>query len=201
MRQKGDLSARITETTITRDQCIDIIYPQVDLKDQAVEARINQLITQEVYAQIPPGEECEMTVYGRYEINVNEKGVLSLNLQFFRMPPMAANGLNIQKSINVDLATGKNYQLVELFKSNSHYKLRLNEMIRQQIEEQGLSLIKEFNGISDYEDYYLTEDALVVYFQELEYTIHADGIPEFVIPYSKIDDITREDALIGKLLA
>lgn len=196
----GDLSAQIREVTLQAEECVDVVYPEVELRNQAVANRINAEITRQVNA-LSQSDNCQINVTGRYEVNVNEKGVLSINLQFYRIPVMAANGLNIQKSINVALATGKNYRLNELFRSDSHYRIRLNEIIKRQIEERDIPMIKEFTGISDYEDYYLTEDSLVVYFQELEYTIHAYGIPEFVIPYRLIDDIIREDALIGMLLS
>lgn len=199
MSIKGESSAKITEITLPGEECLNVVYPQVELRNEAVADRINREITRHVNA-LSQTDNCQINVTGKYEVNLNEKGVLSINLQFYRIPVMAANGRNIQKSINVDLASGKNYRLNELFRSDSHYKIRLNKIINKQIQEQNIPLIKDFNGISDYEDYYLTKDNLVIYFQELEYTPHYIGIPEFPIPYGLIDDIIREDALIGKIL-
>lgn len=200
MSTKGEASAKISEVTLQGPECLNVVYPQVELKNQAVATRINKEITRQVNA-LSQTDNCQINVTGKYEVTLNEKGVLSINLQFYRIPVMAANGLNIQRSINVDLATGKNYRLNELFRSNSHYRVRLNKLIKKQIQQQAIPLIKEFKGISDYEDYYLTPNSLVLYFQELEYTPHYYGIPEFAIPYRVIDDIIREDALIGKILA
>lgn len=193
--------AQIAEHKID-DQCINITYPQVyRLKDKTVESKINELILELVHRQIP-SEGCNTyaEIYGNYEVKLNEKGILSINLQFYTIRKNAANGLNVQKSINVDLATGRNYQLYELFKRNSNYRLRINKIIARQIQAQNLHLIKDFDGITDFEDYYLTNNALVIYFQELEYTIHAEGIPEFVIPYTRIKNLIAPDGLIGRLV-
>jgi len=201
MSCKGDIVAKITENKI-ENRCTNITYPQVEgLKNKTVQDKINEVIRKEVNYQIPP-EGCSefAEIFGKYEVALNEKGILSINLQFYTIRHHAANGLNVQKSINVDLESGKVYQLYELFKRNSNYRTFLNKMIKEQIKEQNLHLIKEFKGISDYEDFYLTENALVIYFQELEYTIHAEGIPEFVIPYLKIRNLISDESPIARFI-
>jgi len=60
--------------------------------------------------------------------------------------------------------------------------------------------LKKFNRISDNEDFYLTDNALVICFQLYEYTPYYVGIPEFVIPYSRIRNLIREDGSIGRIL-
>ncbi|AQS60034.1 DUF3298 and DUF4163 domain-containing protein [Desulforamulus ferrireducens] len=199
MGRKNNLTAVITDEKLV-DQCTDITYPRVSgLKNKAVQTEINELIEEQVN-KVLPKDNCQTSTFGKYEVKLNQKGLLSLVLYFYTIPEQAANGLNIQKSITVDLATGKVYELEDLFKPGSRYRMVLNNIIRQQIEEKGLTLIREFTGITDNEDFYLTEDSLVVYFQELEYTIHADGTPEFVIPYQRIEHLLRSDSPILRLL-
>ncbi|WP_347488837.1 DUF3298 and DUF4163 domain-containing protein [Desulfoscipio sp. XC116] len=183
------------------NNCINITYPQVTgLDNLEVQEHINLLIRKQVEFLIPR-ESCNIyaEIFGKYEVAVNKNDILSLNLQFYTIRKQAANGLNQQKSITVDLTTGKSYLLYELFRKNSNYRMVLDRMIRQQIEEQGLHLIKEFNGITDDQEYYLTENSLVIYFRELEYTIHAEGIPKFPIPYFRIRNLIDVDGPIGKL--
>ncbi|SHK63073.1 DUF3298 and DUF4163 domain-containing protein [Desulforamulus aeronauticus] len=199
MVSKNNHTAIITDEKLV-DQCTDITYPQVSgLTNKTVQADINRLINAQVN-KILPKDNCQTSTFGKYEVKLNEQGLLSIVLYFYTIREQAANGLNIQKSITVDLATGKVYELHDLFKPGSRYKMVLDKMIRQQIQEQGLTLIKEFTGITDNQDFYLTKDALVIYFQELAYTIHADGTPEFVIPYQKIDQLIRQDGPIARLL-
>ncbi|GAB6181644.1 hypothetical protein JCM14036_29630 [Desulfotomaculum defluvii] len=193
--------AIITDNRI-ENQCTDIIYPQVSgLKNQVAQQKINDAITRIVQRQIPQ-EGCEVyaEIYGRYEVEVNKNGILSIKFNFYTIRHMAANGLDVQKSITANLETGEIYQLHDLFKSNSHYRVTLNRIIDQQIKEKDINLLTPFPGVSDYDEYYLTEDSLVLYWQELEYTAHYLGTIEFVIPYIRIRNIISEDGPIGILL-
>ncbi|MTI85559.1 MAG: DUF3298 and DUF4163 domain-containing protein [Firmicutes bacterium] len=201
MKERGDNAAQIAEKMIV-NECTHITYPQVvNLRDSAAQNKINEAIERQVYSLIPP-EGCDVwgEIFGKYRVTLNDRGILSVNIQFYKIRQHAANGLNMQKSVTADLDTGKVYKLYELFKRNSDYRIVLNKMIREQIKEKNLHLIKEFKGIDDYQDFYLTEDALVIYWQELEYTIHAEGIPEFVIPYEKIQNLISEDSPIVRFI-
>ena len=196
-----NITAEITEEKIS-NQCTDVIYPQVTgLPDRAIEGRINSLIKDTVTRQIPP-EGCDVyrEIYGRYRVGVNRNGILSIILSVYTIRQHAANGLDVQKAITVNLNTGKVYQLHELFKNTSDYRIVISRMIQEQIEERELPLLKEFTGITDYEEYYLTENNLVIYFQEITYFPHSAGIQEFPIPYSQIRNLVRSDSPIGLLL-
>ncbi|SFG84104.1 Protein of unknown function [Desulfotomaculum arcticum] len=185
----ADLKAQITEEKIEHD-CIDITYPQVALNNKSVQREINNLIKRQINFLIPR-EGCSVygQIFGKYRAGVNKNGVLSLVIEFYTIRKQAANGLNVQKSVTVNLETGEVYELHDLFKRTSNYRIVLNKIIKEQIKEKNLHLIKEFQSITDDQDYYLTDNALVIYFQELEYTIHAEGIPEFVIPYTQISNL------------
>lgn len=196
----NNVTAEITEEKIS-NPCTDVIYPQVKgLPDKAVESSINSLIKNTVLGLIPP-EGCEIyhEIYGRYKVAVNRNSILSINLTVYTIREHAANGLDVQKSITVNLDTGKVYQLHDLFKNTSDYRIVISRMIQKQIEERGLPLLKEFTGITDYADYYLTENNLVIYFQEITYFPHSAGIQEFPIPYSRIRNLVKSDSPIRLL--
>ena len=196
-----NLKAIITEEKIS-NQCTDVSYPHISgIKNKPVEDQINEQIRNLVFSLLPD-EGCDVyqTIKGIYKVGVNKHGVLSIRLEVYTFRIHAANGSTVVKSLTTDLATGKTYQLHDLFKLDSDYRIVISNMIQQQIEERELPLIKEFNGITDYENYYLTENNLVIYFQETEYTPHYVGIPEFPIPYSQIRNLINENGPIAKLL-
>ncbi|NLJ76096.1 MAG: DUF3298 and DUF4163 domain-containing protein [Peptococcaceae bacterium] len=196
-----DLSTKISEVQI-ENECTDVVFPQVSgLGNDAVEDKINRLIEERVLAMIPR-EGCDVygDINGDYEVMLNERGILSLKFNVFTIRIHAANGIEEQRSLTVNLETGRLYRLYDLFKRNSNYKSVINEIIREQIEERDIPLIKEFAGIDDYEDYYLTKNNLVIYFQELEFTPHFVGIPEFPIPYSQIKNLIRKDGPIARFI-
>ncbi len=196
-----DLSAAITDIQI-RNECTDVVYPRVSgLPDDAVEDKINRMIQERALAMIPK-EGCGVyqEIKGVYEVTLNDRGILSLKLNVYSIRIHAANGIDEQRSLTVNLETGKEYRLYDLFKRNSDYKTVISNIIRKQIEERNIPLIKEFSGIDDFENYYLTENALVIYFQEIEFTPHYVGIPEFPIPYSQIKNLIRVDGPIARFI-
>ncbi len=196
-----DSAAAITDVHI-KNECTDVVYPRVSgLANDTVEDKINRLIQEQVAAMIPK-EGCDVyqEIKGVYEVTLNDQGILSLKLNVFSIRIHAANGIDEQRSLTVNLETGKEYRLYDLFKRNSSYKTLVSDIIRKQIEERNIPLIKEFTGIDDFEEFYLTNNALVVYFQEIGFTPHYVGIPEFPIPYSQIKNLIREEGPIARFV-
>lgn len=204
----NNLTAQIVEKSIKQGY-MNIVYPQVaGLPDEEVQEQINRLIEEQVYKLIAEQKQwpdsagltiAEMT--GTYKIEVNKNGILSIRFENYTFPEHAAHGLTMVSSITLDLATGKVYTLRDLFQSGTGYLITLNKMIAEQFKERDLPMLKEFNGITIQQDYYLTNNALVIYFQAYEYTPGYVGIPEFEIPYRKIINIINEQGPIGKLLS
>ena len=196
-----DLTAVITDVQI-KNECTDVVYPRVSgLPDDAVEDKINRLIHEQVLAMIPK-EGCDVyqEIKGTYEVELNGRGILSLKFNVYSIRIHAANGIDEQRSLTVNLETGKMYLLYDLFKRDSNYRNVITKIIQEQIQERDIPFIKEFKGIDDYEDFYLTENALVIYFQEIEFTPHYVGIPEFIIPYSQINNLIREEGPIARII-
>ncbi|HCS76852.1 MAG TPA: hypothetical protein DIW05_03745 [Syntrophaceae bacterium] len=54
-------------------------------------------------------------------------------------------------------------------------------------------------AITGQEYFYLTDDSLVIYFQEIEHTPHYVGIPEFIIPFTQIKHLINENGPIAVL--
>lgn len=199
MSNKG-VAAAITENKI-KNECTDVSYPQVaGLKNDNVQSKINQLISRQILDLIPK-EGCRdyETIKGTYEVKLNRDGILSMKFNVYTFRKQAANGLDVQKSITVNLETGKIYQVYDLFKRNSNYRAVITRLIKEQIKERDLPLIKEFKGIGDNESFYLTNNALVIYFQEIEFTPHYVGIPEFIIPFNQIKSLINKEGPIARL--
>lgn len=199
--------AQIAEERI-RQNGINIVYPQVaGLPDPEVQDRINRTIKNAVNRLIASQRQWpdaagleigEMT--GTYKIGVNKNGILSVRLENFIYPTGAAHGLTMVKSVTVDLKTGKVYTLKDLFQRGADYILTLNKMIAEQFRKRDLPMVNEFKGITVNQDYYLTPQKLVIYFQIYEYTPYYVGIPEFPIPYRQIINYINEQGPIGRLV-
>jgi len=195
-----DVTATIVEIQI-QNPCTNVKYPQVELHNYLVQAHINDLIKEQVFYLIP-GDGCEVyeEIYGTYKIGVNKNSVLSVVLDVYTFRWHAANGLDVQKSVTASLQTGESYSFESLFKPGSNYKEVIDRIILKQIKEREIPTIGDFPGVSPNQEYYLTDKALVVYYQEIQFTPHYVGIPEFPIPYTDIEDIVRKDGPIGRLM-
>ena len=195
-----DITATIVEIQI-QNPCTNVKYPQVKLNNYLVEAHINDLIKEQVFYLIP-GEGCDVyeEIFGTYKISVNRSSILSVVLDVYTFRWHAANGLDVQKSVTANLQNGEAYYFYNLFKPDSDYKAVIDAIILKQIEEQQLPLLTPFPGVTDDQEYYLTDKALVVYYQEIQFTPHYVGIPEFTIPYAEIEPIVKKDGPIGKLM-
>ena len=128
-------------------------------------------------------------------------GILSLRFEAYYYPEMAAHGVTGVSSVTLDLKTGHEYEFYQLFGKGSNYQAVLNQIIQAQIVASQIPLLKPFAGVGPDEDYYLTPDSLVIYYQPYVYTPGAYGVLEFTIPYSQIGGIIDPDGPIGRILA
>jgi len=179
-----------------------LMLPRVQgLRNQRVQSRINSVIQAEL------GRVLRELGYGRSDVNVypsftnttNGNGVSSSYTDIYGYTYGAAHGLTIRRSFTFNLANGRLYQLSDLFAPNSDYIERISNIIKEQIEEQDLPLIRPFERISPNQGYYLEAYDLVIYFQVYEYTPYVIGIPEFRIPYSAIADILAPNSPIRRI--
>lgn len=209
MREMADVTGKFPvriETASHVAPNVQIYYPQVaGLADHRVQERINrriiadteQLYRQQLAVQIQGNTE----MLGYYEIKTNERGVLSLiQVNYAYTPPMA-HGMTFAKSLTFSVATGKAYELSELFKPGSPYVERISGNIREQIRQRELPTLHDFTAIRPDQDYYIADKALVVYFQLYEITPYYVGLPMFPISVYALQDIIAEDAPLGAMAA
>lgn len=177
-------------------------YPRAVNLNSKVRSKINSAIKRAAFAAIPdydPGTSISEAV-SSYKTTVNMKGVLSLRFEDYFYPEMAAHGVTGVSSVTLDLKTGREYEFYQLFRKGTNYQTEINQIIQAQIIAEQIPLLKPFTGVGPDEDYYLTPDSLVVYYQPYEYTPGAYGVLEFKIPYSQITGIIDPEGPIGKIL-
>jgi hypothetical protein len=88
--------------------------------------------------------------------------------------------------------------LSDLFKENDAYKLRLTSIVKKQISErakdQDTMFYPDANPeINEDSNFYISKDALVLYFHPYEIAAYAAGFPEFTIKFNEIIDIINTD--------
>jgi len=187
-----NIVAGILHEAVVRPPNIRVDFPQVMLPDKAVQNEVNRLIRALVdIMMLRQGADDPNLgeMVGTFAVRLNEKSLLSIYFENFAIMRMAANGLTIAEALTVDLETGEVYQLNDLFIRHSPYRFKINNIILAEIAAGNLPTIAPFPGITDDQEYYQTPSALVIFFQELEFTPHFVGIPRFVIPYAVLSNL------------
>lgn len=182
---------------------LHVKYPKVSgLSNPFAQQKINQTIQDLLFTMIKDqgftNPQTEITA--TYHVRVNKNGILSLSFEVYAYTAMAAHGTTVMKSLTFNLETGKVYLFPDLFKEGSNYPALINAKIKQDIRDKQIQLISPFQSIAPNQEYYLTEHALVVYFQLYEFTPYAYGIPEFPISYTLLRNTINPYGPIPKVM-
>ncbi len=136
---------------------------------------------------------------GTFEIKNNQRGVLSLSLLNYTFTG-GAHGNTLQRSLTFDVENGRSYKLGDLFKPGSNYRQRLDAIIQAQIKARNLPLLGDYPGITEDQDFYIADKALVVYFPLYAIVPYAWGFPYFPISVYEIEDIIDEEGPLGQMV-
>lgn len=135
--------------------------------------------------QISRGIKAE--AYFNYKVKYNQKGLISIVFYDY-LYSGGAHGLTVQSSYTFDLNTGEKYEIKDFFKGNSDYVTLISSEVKKQIKEREMIALVPFDSIKADQDFYLSNNAVVVYFQAYEYFPYSDGIPEFAVDYSLMEE-------------
>ena len=132
-------------------------------------------------------------IYYDYKVKYNQKGFISIVFLDY-LYSGGAHGLTVQSSYTFDLKTGKEYKLKDLFKNDTDYVSMISSEVKKQMEEREMTgYLPPFEAIRADQDFYLSNNELVVYFQAYEYAPYAAGIPEFDIGFPLIKKLLNPD--------
>jgi len=191
-----DTAIQFSESHVKTDST-DVVFPVIlKLSTESLQNTINSLISNKAFesknkAELKGRGFEKMNQYVRYEITYNIFPLLSIlfdeSVDFF-----GAHPANAVRSITLDVTDGKIYRLQDLFKPDVDYKIKLNEIAAKIIEEREYILLMDYEGIEENQEFYVTENEIVIYYQEYIYTTHAEGALFISIPYSEISDIMKK---------
>lgn len=133
----------------------------------------------------------QFEAYVDYEVTYNRNCALSLYFDQYEYAG-GAHGLTIRSSDSWNIQKSKKIELADLFPVKNHLKEQLAGIIIARIDEGNQK--EESIYFEDYaklvrdtfkiNNFYLTPEGLVIYFQEYDIAPYSSGLPTFVIPYS-----------------
>lgn len=162
--------------------------------EKSLQAEVEEYVKEAQAADFPIRN---FSLYSRFQQGYLNSRILSLTVNYYQYTG-GAHGITDRRPYNIDLGTGQDLALKDLFGTNFDYDSIINKEISRQINNNKEIYFEGdmgFQGISEDQDYYLQDDALVVYFQQYEIAPYAVGIPEFVIPLSLFGENFRTDLL------
>ncbi|SHJ74040.1 protein of unknown function [Clostridium cavendishii DSM 21758] len=205
-----DVRVTVTSKEIKEDLTYihqDVTYPVVNInKYKEAQEKINKKIGGDIeswrvdlnksakqyendYKDIQ-GELIPFEIVSKYKVALNKDNILSIPVDYYQYTG-GAHGLTIRNGYNFAVNTGTLLSLGDLFKDNYNYIKIINNNIKNQIAKNPEEYFDNgavFKTIKVNQDFYLTEDALIIYFQLYEIAPYVGGIREFKIPYSEIKE-------------
>lgn len=192
----------IKKTSETRELKLSLQYPELTgLENSQVEKKLNskfaglareagdrglQAGKMMIEEQLARGMKAE--AFYDYRVEYNQKGIISIAFLDY-IYSGGAHGLTVQSSYTIDLKTGTVYELKDVFKAGTDYVSIISSEVKKQMGEREMTgYLPPFEAIRPDQDFFLSNNGLVVYFQAYEYTPYAAGIPEFEFGFSSISE-------------
>jgi len=130
---------------------------------------------------------------GTYEVARLDDGLASFRVRQSRFFAGAAHPGAVLITYNYDLRTGKRLALADLFTAGSPYLAKLTELSRQLLAAQpGFSDLQSFvqpgtePTTENFDGWTLTDQDLVIFFDEYQVAPYAMGMPHVSIPYGSL---------------
>lgn len=186
-----------TVTVVSQEETnekVELAYPQIQgLPKTEVQDKFNQAIREEIEGFIAKLNTPDHSGKVSYKTEYNDHYLLSVTLTELFYVKYAAHPMSYLRSFTVNTKTGEIYKFKNIFKQGTGYTDKINLIVNQQIAERQMPLLKPFKGIDDNQEFYLSSDGLVIYYQLYEYTPYFYGFPKLTIPYVQIGDMLKDD--------
>lgn len=171
-----------------------VYYPQIEgMRNKTAQQSVNQKLKElSQIKEINSDEQLDYSYTGDFSIEFFKKNLLVLEMNAYEYHFGAAHGMPTKIYAHVDLVSGKVYELKDLFKPGADYVKVLSDIIGNQIKndpQYSYVFPDTYKGIAADQPFYVSQDALHIYFAPYEIAPYAAGFPTFKIPFSQISNI------------
>lgn len=132
---------------------------------------------------------------GDFKVGYLNDGFLSIPIRYYYFTG-GAHGMSFQETTNVNLQTGRDFALPDLFLPDYDYRQVIREEVIRQMEADPWVYFQESLidlEITSEQPFYLTTQGVVVYFGLYEIAPYSSGIREFTIPFAHLWDGLQPD--------
>lgn len=141
------------------------------------------------------------TALSEYKVSYNKNNLISISITNYEYTG-GAHGSADTRNYTIDMKTGKELTLKDIFKEKADFKEIINKEIENKIKIQTESgEFSYFDGemgfksISENQSFYIKDGKLVIHFGLYEIAPYASGMPEFEIPFLNLKNIIKSEIL------
>ncbi len=203
LREAMDLSSNIRNVSIAPSS-FKVDYPIIEgLQNENIQSNINGSIIEKLNSMFNsavflPEQTNFNEIVSSYILSLQRNGLISI-LFYLYTNTMGGNENTVYSSLIIDANTGQEYDLEDLFNPSSNFRERLSQLAVQRARAENIPFTENFEGNIENQQFYLTPDALVLFYQPGEYTPASYGLFEIAIPYSDIKDLFSQANPISRM--
>ncbi|WP_328803920.1 WG repeat-containing protein [Paenibacillus glycinis] len=180
-----------------------VYYPEVEgIADAAGQRAVNAKLKEMSQVKpIPANQQLDYAYSGDFEVGFYKQQLLELELTGYNFPFGAAHGMPTRTYAIIDLTSGRMFALKDLFKPGSDYVKVLSDIVGKQIKEDpqySYVFPDAYKGIRPDQPFFVTANALHLYFQPYEIAPYAAGFPTFTIPFTQFGNILDTEGAFWK---
>ena len=141
--------------------------------------------------QLPTAIKASLIFMADFEVFRNDTDFVSLTQQVYQYTG-GAHGMTWQIGHTIELTTGRLLMLADLFLPEANFAERLSQFVRAEGAARQLPMW-DFKGVDRQSAFYLSDDGIVLFFQQYEVAPYSAGIIKMQIPYRQVADILRQE--------
>ncbi|HPU62931.1 MAG TPA: DUF3298 and DUF4163 domain-containing protein [Mobilitalea sp.] len=130
-------------------------------------------------------------VYADFTVTYNRDCILSFYFDRY-VYTGGAHGSTVRSSDSWNLACSRPLSIADLFPAGTdireYYIMEIIKQIKNEPQNEIMMYFDDYENLVrqnlNMNNFYLTDEGVVIYFQQYEIAPYASGIPEFLIPYS-----------------
>ena len=192
VQQHRTLSAVSVLTNLLEGDGQYLLIPCIMDTEQADE--INEQISELVDTLL---SEHEGAITADYSVEFDRAGLLSIVIRCYDADTSELLSLY---PVTFDVITGKKYQISDFFESTAErWRNVLPDMMTEQANENGITLLSELLPIEDGQQFYLRDSELVLVYHPYEIATYEAGIPQFSIPLTELKEYFSEESPLLRL--
>ncbi len=141
---------------------------------------------------IPHHTQLESSYAGDFDVSFYKNNLVVIEINGYDYPFGAAHGMPVKKYAHIDLKTGRFYQLKDLFKPGADYVKEISKIIEDKLknnDQYSYVFPDSYKGIKTDQPFFISEEAVNLYFAPYEIAPYAAGFPTFTIPFQDISSI------------